>query len=262
MPLDLSRSAGSDAPVLVDADTPPARTVTLNRPRKANALSAAMMETLAAAAAGTRAEDILVLRSASSTLFCAGADIAEFVAGGDALAAQEHALLNMIRRLASCPAPVVAVARGKASGAGAIMLALADVVLAADDLEIACPEIRFGMFPIIVEAVLQSRLPATLATRLCLTGQALAAQEAARFGLVTEVLPAATFEVEAASRLAIYLERAQALRIARTSRLRLHPPAALLERVERVAPLMAENFTRPGVRARIQDYLSQLGRRM
>jgi len=261
MILSLPDPIVSEVPVLVCTDSPPARTVTLNRRHKANALSAAMMEKLAAIAAGTGAGEILVLRSASPTLFCAGADIAEFVAGGDALAAQEHALLSMISQLASCSAPVVAVARGKASGAGAIMLALADVVLAADDLEIACPEIRFGMFPIIVEAVLQSRLPAALATRLCLTGQALGAQEAARFGLVTEVLRAATFEGEAASRLATYLERAPALCIARNSRQRLHPPAALLERVERVAPLMAENFSRPGVRARIEAYLAQLGQR-
>jgi enoyl-CoA hydratase/carnithine racemase len=253
--------ASGDDHVIVRTDMSSARTVTLNRPRKANALTAAMMEVVAAAIARAGEDEILVLRSASPVLFCAGADIAEFVAGGEALARQEHALLSMIRRLATTAAPVVAIAQGKASGAGAILLALADVVIAADDLEISCPEIRFGMFPIIVEAVLQSRLPAALATRLCLTGQVLRAHEAAGFGLVTEVLPAADFELKADARLADYLERAQALRIARASRLRLQPPAELVRRVESVAPLMADNFRRPGVRESIQAYLANLGRR-
>lgn len=261
MPHSPSSQLPSDARVFVDTGKPPARTVWLHRAAKANALTAGMMEAMAAAAAGAGERDVLVLRSSSPKLFCAGADIAEFLAGGDALASQEHALLSMIRRLAETPVPVVAIAHGKASGAGAILLALADVVIAADDLEISCPEIRFGMFPVIVESVLQSRLPATLATRLCLTGLPLGAEAAAGFGLVTEVLPADGFDDRADGRLAAWLDRADALRIARASRARLHPPAALLERVERVAPLMAENFRRPGVRDSIQAYLAQLGRR-
>lgn len=247
--------------VRVDASVPPARMVWLDREPKANALTAGMMEEIAAAAAGAGERDVLVLRSSSPKVFCAGADIAEFLGGSDALAMQEHALLSMIRRLAHSPAPVVVVAQGKASGAGAILLALADVVIGAENLEISCPEIRFGMFPIIVEAVLQSRLPAALATRLCLTGQALRAEAAASFGLVTEVLPTERFDDRSEERLASYLDRAEALRIARASRSALHPAAALMERVERVAPLMAQNFRRPGVRESIQTYLVQLGRR-
>lgn len=261
MPLPSFTSLKTDALVYVATDGVPARMVWLNRTTKANALTAGMMEAVASAAAEAGERDVLVLRSASPKLFCSGADIAEFLAGSEALAIQEHALLSMIRRLAESPAPIMAVARGKASGAGAILLALADVVIAADDLEISCPEIRFGMFPIIVEAVLQSRLPASVATRLCLTGQPLGAEEAARFGVVTEVLPVDGFDARAEDRLATYLDRAEALRIARAARLRLHPPAELVERVDRVAPLMAENFRRPGVRESIQAYLAQLGRR-
>lgn len=250
----------ADAALLV-ASTFPARTLTLNRPRKANALSASMMEALAAAVAAAGEGEVVVLRSASPRLFCAGADIEEFVAGGDALAVQEHALLGLIRRMACSPAPIVAVARGKASGAGALLLALADVVIAADDLEVACPEIRFGMFPIIVEAVLQSRLPSAVATQMCLSGRPLGAHEAARLGLVTEVLPAAGFDAAADACLAGYLERAGALCIARTARLRSFPPEALIARVEAVAPLMAQNFARPGVRERIAAYLAGLAKR-
>lgn len=235
-----------------------ARTLTLNRPGKANALTHAMLESLAAGL-GRPGAEVHVLRSASSRLFCAGADIEEFVAGAGQLAGHGTALLDLIRQRTLSPAPLVAIARGKASGAGALLLALADVVIAADDLEFGCPEIRFGMYPVIVEAVLQSRVSPALASRLCL-GQALDAAEAHRAGLVTEVLPVGDFEALAAQRLAFYLERSGALRVARAGARRAHPPEALVARVAAVAPLMAENFAQNGVRERIAGYLGGLRR--
>ena len=91
------------------------RTVTLNRPRKANALTAEMMDALTRAiapASGGQAAQICVLRSASNRLFCAGADIAEFVSGAGTLARQEHALLSLIGQLAASTVPLVVIARG------------------------------------------------------------------------------------------------------------------------------------------------------
>lgn len=236
-------------------------TVTLNRPHKANALTAQAMRELAQAAAKAREGDVLVLCSASPTLFCAGADIAEFSAGADALAAQEHALLEMIAAFVHCSAPMVVVARGRAAGAGAILLGLADLVIAADDLQLVAPEIRFGMYPVIVEAVLQSRVAPALSQRLCLGGEPLRADDAFRAGLVTEVLPTDGFGAAAQARVEWYLERVSGLRIARRARQRTQPPEAVLARVRAVAPLMVENYESRGVRARIQAYLDGLGAR-
>lgn len=234
------------------------RTLTLNRPQKANALTQSMLVALAAGLGG-QGPAVHVLRSASSRLFCAGADIEEFVASAAHLAEHGQALLEMIRQRAHSPTPLVAIARGKASGAGALLLSLADVVIAADDLDFGCPEIRFGMYPVIVEAVLQSRVSPALATRLCL-GQPLDATEAHRAGLVTEVLPTRDFDALAAQRLAFYLERSGALAVARASRLRALAPERLMARVQAVAPLMADNFEQGGVRERITAYLGGLRR--
>lgn len=232
------------------------RTITLNRPRKANAMNAAMQREVAAAVTGGAAQ-LHVLYSASDRVFCAGADIAQFVEGSDALAEQEHALVEMIGALAASQVPLIAVAQGKATGAGALLLTMADVVLAAENVEIACPEIRFGMYPVIVEAVLQSRISPALAARICL-GQSLAAREAHAVGLVTEVLPLAEFASRSMRRLDFYLERGAGLTAARTSRLLAHPANALVRRVRAVAPLMSENYKKAGVRERILSYLSGL----
>src|SRR5690349_15920759 len=135
--------------------------IALTRSDKANALTANMMDGIAQAVAGAHADEIVLLSSASPTLFCAGADIREFVGGG--LPQQEQALIAMIGAMARSEAPIMAIARGRASGAGAVLLCLADIVIAAEDLQVACPEFIFGMYPIIVEAVLQSRLSPAIA---------------------------------------------------------------------------------------------------
>lgn len=235
------------------------RTITLNRAEKANAMNAAMQNEVTAAVAGSTAQ-LHVLRSASDRVFCAGADIAQFVAGSDALAEQEHALVEMLGVLAASEVPLIAVAQGKAAGAGALLLTLADVVLAAENVEIACPEIRFGMYPVIVEAVLQSRISPALAARMCL-GQSLAAREAHAVGLVTEVLPLAEFALLSAQRLDFYLERGAGLTAARMSRLLVQPADALVRRLRAVAPLMSQNYEKAGVREQILAYLAGLGRR-
>jgi enoyl-CoA hydratase/carnithine racemase len=150
-------------------------------------------------------------------------------------------------------------AQGRASGAGAVLLALADVVIASEDLVIAAPEMRFGMYPVIVEAVLQSRLPSGLASQLCLGGRHLSAMAACEQGLVTEVLPAADFGSRSNERVDYFLQRTVGLGIARRARLSAEPVRQLLERLPLVAPLMIENYGNDGVRARIAHYLKNLG---
>ena len=236
-------------------------TITLDRTAKANALSAGMMFGLAEAVRAAGPGDLLVLRSASAGVFCAGADIAEFVAGPEQLARQEQGLLALIAALAETDAPVLAVARGRASGAGLILLTLADIVLTGEDLQLSAPELAFGMFPIVVEAVLQSRLWPALASRICTGVAPVGAAEALALGLVTEILPEAGFEAEAEQRLEYYKARLPALRALRGSRKAGAATAAMLQQLETAMPMMTANFGAPGVRDRIRAYLSALRER-
>lgn len=232
--------------------------LTLNRPAKANALTAGMLHTLAQAVQGAAHGDLIVLDSASPRLFCAGADIAQFVSGADALRQQEQGLLALIEAMAQSQAPIVALARGRAAGAGAILLALADAVLAADDLQIAAPEFAFGMYPVIVEAVLQSRLWPALASRLCLGAGSIGAAEALALGLAVEVLSAAGFAAAAAERLDYYASRQAGLQALRDGRRTGAVTAALRHQLAAAASMMIANFEAPGVRERIGDYLEGL----
>lgn len=233
--------------------------IALDRPGKANALTAAMMRQLQETIADARADEVVVLRSTSPHLFCAGADIREFVGG--ALPQQEVALLALIDTMAHSPAPIIAIASGRASGAGAILLALADVVIASDDLRVACPEFVFGMYPIIVEAVLQSRLPLAIATQLCVGARELQAVQALELGLATEVHSSDGFASTARVRIDHYVERGAGLAVMRRARNMSAPTINLGKQLEAVAPLMLENFGAVGVAERIQQYLGSLSKR-
>lgn len=233
--------------------------IALTRSDKANALTADMMDGIAQAVAGVHADEIVLLSSASPTLFCAGADIREFVGGR--LPEQEQGLLTMIGAMARSRAPVVAIARGRASGAGALLLCLADVVIAAEDLHMSCPEFVFGMYPIIVEAVLQSRLSPAIAAQMCVGAGVLTATRARDVGIVTEVLPAEGFADAARARVGYYAERRPGLAAMRQARNIGQVTRTLCEQLEVVAPLMMENFDAPGVRERISRYLDGLARR-
>lgn len=244
------------------SDAEGVRRVTLARPDKANALDAAMMAATAAAARGAAAAGcrLLVLQGDSTRDFCAGADIAEFARGEQALHAQERALLDMIDALAATPLPVLALARGRTLGAGGILTSLADVVLAADDLSFGFPEIRFNMYPVIVHAALMQKVSASFAAQLCATGRLLDAREALAAGLVSEVLPAADFAAAAGERLRFYAERHAALEMMRRARRITVPDSALRARLAELAPLMMENYRRPGVSETIASFLARLRR--
>ena len=233
--------------------------IALDRPRKANALTAAAMTQLRDVIAGARTDEVIVLQSTSSHLFCAGADIREFVGGG--LPEQEEALLALIDAMAHSQAAIVTIASGRASGAGAILLALSDIVVAADDLRVACPEFVFGMYPILVEAVLQSRLAPAIVTQLCVGARELAAAQALDLGLATEVRPVEGFAAAARLRLDHYAARRGGLAAMRRAR-NLGPATGTLgKQLGAVAPLMLENFGAPGVAEKIHAYLGALSKR-
>ena len=235
------------------------RRIALERPEKANALTAAMMNAIAQAvreSTGAGAELLLITGQGPSG-FCAGADIEEFAQGEDYLKAQEHGLCELIEALADSPLPIFLLAHGRTLGAGGILASLADVVLAADNLLFGFPEIRFNMYPVIVHAALMQKVSGPIASQLCTTGRLLDAAEAQSAGLVSEVLPAASFDAEAASRIRFFSERRAALAMAKRAARATVPIEPLRQRLALLAPMMLENYRRPGVQETISGYLAR-----
>jgi 3-hydroxyacyl-CoA dehydrogenase / enoyl-CoA hydratase / 3-hydroxybutyryl-CoA epimerase len=145
----------------------------------------------------------LVIRSAKTSGFIAGADVKEFVALNDAAQAEAmvrsaQAVLDGIEAL---PCPTVAIINGFALGGG-FELALAcryRVGIKGDNFSIGLPEVMLGIHPGFGGTVRAVRIAGVrTAMQMMLTGKALRADQARRAGFVDRlVFPA---DAEAAAR--------------------------------------------------------------
>ncbi|MBV9189857.1 MAG: enoyl-CoA hydratase/isomerase family protein [Betaproteobacteria bacterium] len=162
----------------------------LNRPEKVNALSASLLDSLAAEVERLAANEslrVLVL-AGRGKVFCAGADVGELATLNESTApafvARVHRVCEALRAL---PVPVIAQLHGVVIGAGLEIAAACDLRIAAKGTRFAMPEVRLGI-PSVVEAALLPRLMGSgRAAWLVLTGEAIDAERAYQWGLVEEV---------------------------------------------------------------------------
>ena len=242
---------------VIVTDAGAVRRITLNRPAKANALTAEMMRALAAAVREAHDARLLVLEGNGPKGFCAGGDISEFVQGPEQLKAQEEGLVGLVDACRAAPSPILAAIHGRTLGAGVLLSTLADVVMAADNLSFGLPEIRFNMYPVLIHAVLEEKVTPGVAFQMCAGGRLMDAPEARALGLVTQILPKADFAAGIAEAIAFYVANGEALAIGRRPRALLST-SDIAERMSRIGPLMHENFSRPGVRETIARHLAGL----
>jgi len=163
--------------------------VTLQRPEKRNALSIDLRLELADAFARL-AEDgevgCAVLTGAGSA-FCSGMDTTQF--GGDR-ANRERLVESSIAAfgtVARFPKPLVGAINGPAIAGGFVLALYCDLRIASETASFGFPELPAGIPPSYAAA--RAALPEPLARELILTGRRLGAAEAARAGVVSEVVP-------------------------------------------------------------------------
>jgi methylglutaconyl-CoA hydratase len=170
-------------------------TLTLNRPAKRNALSAAMIERLHAEleqAELDAAVAVVAIRGAGPD-FCAGADLQELLASADLTAeANERDALRLgtlFTRIRELPKVVVAVVQGRALAGGAGLATACDIVIASESTALGYPEMQRGFVPAMVMTLLRRLAGEKAALDLVLTGQSVTAADALRLGLVSRVVP-------------------------------------------------------------------------
>ncbi|MBJ7451815.1 MAG: enoyl-CoA hydratase/isomerase family protein [Blastococcus sp.] len=160
-------------------------TVTLDSPANRNALSAALRAQLRAALTDALADDAVrvVVLDHTGRVFCSGMDLAE-AAGGSSDDQGVREFPELLQLLWSSPKPVVAVVRGPARAGGVGLAAACDVVVAASSASFAFSEVRLGLVPAVISAVVLPRMTTHVAHRLMLTGEVFDAATAAAGGLV------------------------------------------------------------------------------
>ncbi|TMV05540.1 crotonobetainyl-CoA hydratase [Ruegeria sediminis] len=166
--------------------------VTLDRP-KANAIDLATSRIMGEVFRDFRDDPdlrVAILTGGGEKFFCPGWDL-KAAADGDAVDGDYGVGgFGGLQELRDMNKPVIAAVNGIACGGGLELALSADMILAADHATFALPEIRSGTVADAASVKLPKRIPYHIAMELLLTGRWFDAEEAHRWGLVNEIVPA------------------------------------------------------------------------
>jgi methylglutaconyl-CoA hydratase len=191
----------SEAPFRVERRAKGVVWLTLDRPEIHNAfddrLIAALTKELENLGADARVR-IVVLTGAGRS-FSAGADLnwmRRTATYGEAdNLADARALAGLMQTLNELPKPTVARVNGAALGGGTGLVACCDIVVASAEATFGTTEVRLGLIPSVIGPYVLAAVGPRQARRLMLTGERISAAEAARIGLVHEVVPREQLDV-------------------------------------------------------------------
>ncbi len=181
--------ADVEAPVLLEREDGRLR-VSLNRPKRHNAFSAAMRDDLVTALEiAVLDEDLRVVLSGNGTSFCSGGELAEFGSFVDPASAHQTRLTrSAARQLVRIAGRVTVRVHGFCLGAGIELSAFATRIVAHPDSVFALPELALGLVPGSGgTASLPPRIGRHRTALLALTGRRIDATTALEWGLIDEV---------------------------------------------------------------------------
>ena len=173
--------------------------LTLDNPRRLNAMNSALMEELVATMLRLGAEARLravVLSGAGAKAFTAGADIGEMAnikTPGEARAfiTRLHRCCAAIR---DCPAPVIARVQGYCFGGGLEIAAACDLRIVAETASFGMQEVKIGIPSVIEAALLPTLVGWGRAREIMYLGETFTAREALDWGLVERVVEASALD--------------------------------------------------------------------
>jgi methylglutaconyl-CoA hydratase len=179
-----------DRPLLAEVRAGVLR-LTLNRPQARNALTpvifAGLSEWLHRAIDREISVRAIVL-AGTGKAFCVGADLS-----GEAFAQRfdetRHAFMDLLRLARRVEVPIVARLHGDCLAGGMGLLAMADLAVASEDARFGLPEIKVGVMPMMVMALLKELVAPRAMMEMMLTGDTIDAAHAKAIGLLNHVVP-------------------------------------------------------------------------
>lgn len=172
--------------------------LTLNRPKAFNSLSSGLMSLLQDeidAISADPAARVVIVEGAGRG-FCAGHDLKEIIAL-DTIEARRDLMAQCCQLMLSivhCPKPIIAKVHGVASAAGCQLVASCDLAVADDDTRFATPGVNIGLFCSTPMVALGRNVGRKHAMEMLLTGEAMDAPTAYRFGLINRHVPSAELD--------------------------------------------------------------------
>jgi methylglutaconyl-CoA hydratase len=174
--------------------------VVLRRPEVRNAFNAELIAelraTFEALAADARVRAVVL--EGEGTHFSAGADINWMRASIDLTQEQNEAdasaMSTMLRAIDATPKPVIGKVHGAALGLGIGLVAVCDVVVAAEDTLFGFTEVKLGIIPAVISPFALAKIGYSHARALFVTGERFDAARAKAIGLIHATAPPAGLE--------------------------------------------------------------------
>lgn len=171
--------------------------VTLNRPRKRNALDPEARQLLIDALQSTRGKAKVLIVTGAGGTFCSGMDLSQVTnAGQDAQDDLNRTWVQVQEEIRQHPAIIIASAQGYALGGGSTLINACDLAVVAKDTQIGMPEIGFGFYPGLAGPATQLRLSSKRAAWMVLTAKRIDGQTAVDWGMANLAVDAADLEAE------------------------------------------------------------------
>jgi enoyl-CoA hydratase/carnithine racemase len=156
--------------------------ITIDRPKKRNALTGAMCDALHAAWRRFAVSDqdrVAILTAAGSDVFTAGADL------NDPPSRFWEAVPNVSVPVSK---PIIAAVAGPVVGGGVTFVAMCDLCVAAENTRFIYPEAKVGITGGVISSI-AARIPYKIAMELLLIGDSMEVARAHQVGLVNRIVP-------------------------------------------------------------------------
>src|ERR1700709_1430199 len=167
--------------------------ITINREERSNAMNDVVTDTIAAGLTSASADpDIraVVLTGAGDRAFCAGADLS---AGSGSFKYDYSkvglSFVKLMKQARDLTLPLIARVNGHAMAGGMGMIGMCDMAIGVNNARFGMPEVKIGIFPMQIMAVLQRLIPSRKLYEMALTGEPITAAEALDLGLLNYVVP-------------------------------------------------------------------------
>jgi methylglutaconyl-CoA hydratase len=252
-------SSGKTIRIAVDADG--IATLTLARPARHNAMDAAMIGDLSAAAQalGRDPSVRVVVLTGEGRSFCAGADLnwmrQQFAASREDRVAEAAKLARMLKALNELPKPLIGRIQGQAFGGGLGLIAVCDVALGSVAARFGFTEARLGLIPATISPYVIGRMGEGRARRVFMSGRIFNASEACDLGLLAGAVPEDELDAAVAAEAKPYLDCAPDAVTAAKTLARSLGPLIDDRPIAATAKRLADCWETAAIRTRIEAFL-------
>jgi enoyl-CoA hydratase/carnithine racemase len=187
-------------------------TITLNDPERRNPLSPVMLTELEHALTQAKSDEavrVVILTGAGNKAFSAGADLTSFTDNESSY--NTDLFVNIFVAATELGKPLIGAINGHALAGGFGLALCCDILIVSDAASFGTPEIKVGVWPMMIMSIVTRNLGRKRALELFMTGRRIDAQTASEWGIANRVVAQAEVLPEAKAMAAELAQRSPAV---------------------------------------------------